>query len=190
VEDVTLSVAPSLGIVLLRPAAQSKVPASLLLIGDPEPAGADYPKLAYASRDLALFSSRMDGFFFPGSSTCRTMERLDRRVRQRRDATRAPNQARNGWRPQGRLRGQPASPSKYRQNFVQTMGSTSVFVADPGCCTQHGYHLLRSRMCRYDCQVHERPTRCQRTARRGDGNASEAQKKRNSSATLAKGCSL
>jgi len=53
VEDVTLSVAPSLGIVLLRPAAQSKVPASLLLIGDPEPAGADYPKLAYASREVA-----------------------------------------------------------------------------------------------------------------------------------------
>jgi hypothetical protein len=77
-------------------------------------------------RDLALFSSRMDGFFFPGSGTCRTMERLDRRVGQRRDATRAPNQARNGWRPHGRLRGQPASPSKDRQNFVQTMGSTSV----------------------------------------------------------------
>jgi hypothetical protein len=63
-------------------------------------------------RDLALFSSRMDGFFFSGSSTCRTMERLDRRVGQRRDATRAPNQARNGWRPHGRLPGQPASPDK------------------------------------------------------------------------------
>jgi CHAT domain-containing protein len=53
VEDVTLSVAPSLGFGLLRPSVQSKVPASLLLIGDPEPAGPDYPKLAYASRELA-----------------------------------------------------------------------------------------------------------------------------------------
>ena len=35
--------------------------------------------------------------------TCRTMERLDRRIGQRRDATRAPIQARNGWRPSGRL---------------------------------------------------------------------------------------
>src|ERR1700680_444927 len=76
-------------------------------------------------RDLALFSSRMDGFFFPGSSTCHTMERLDRRVGQRRDATRAPSQARNGWRPHRRPRGAPASPSQDRQNFVQTMGSTS-----------------------------------------------------------------
>jgi hypothetical protein len=31
------------------------------------------------------------------------MERLDRRIGQRRDATRAPIQARNGWRPSGRL---------------------------------------------------------------------------------------
>src|ERR1039457_7221470 len=29
----------------------------------------------------------------------RTMEELDRRIGQRRDATRAPNQARSGWRP-------------------------------------------------------------------------------------------
>src|SRR5579864_8571520 len=77
-------------------------------------------------RDLALFSSRMDGFFFSGLRSCLTMERLDRRIGQRRDATRAPNQARNGWRPHGRLRVQPASPSKDRQNFVQTMGSTTM----------------------------------------------------------------
>ena len=31
------------------------------------------------------------------------MEGLDRRIGQRRDATRAPNQARSGWRPSGRL---------------------------------------------------------------------------------------
>ncbi len=52
-------------------------------------------------RALALFSSRMDGFYFSGLRSCLTMERLDRRVGQRRDATRAPNQARNGRRPHG-----------------------------------------------------------------------------------------
>src|SRR5882724_10617998 len=54
-------------------------------------------------RDLALFFSRMDGFCFSDLRSCRTLERLDRRIGQRRDATRAPIQARNGWRPSGRL---------------------------------------------------------------------------------------
>ena len=54
-------------------------------------------------RDLALFFSRMDGFCFSCLRSCRTLERLDRKTGQRRDATRAPNQARNGWRPPGRL---------------------------------------------------------------------------------------
>ena len=54
-------------------------------------------------RDLALFFSRMDGFCFSGLRSCRTLERLDRKTGQRRDATRAPIQARNGWRPSGRL---------------------------------------------------------------------------------------
>jgi hypothetical protein len=44
---------------------------------------------------------------------------------QRRDATRAPTQARNGWRPHGRHLGQPAAPSKDCRFFVQPMGSTS-----------------------------------------------------------------
>src|ERR1700691_1369307 len=76
-------------------------------------------------RDLSLFSSRMDTFLFTGTESCRTIEMLDRRIGQRRDATRAPIQARNGRRPQGRLLDQPAAPSKDSQNFVQTMGSTS-----------------------------------------------------------------
>ena len=80
-------------------------------------------------RDLALFFTRMDGFLFSDSGTCSTMEGLDRRIGQRRDATRAPNQVRNGWRPHGRLLGQPASPSKDTSNFVQTMGSTSGFIS-------------------------------------------------------------
>src|ERR1700683_3830981 len=74
-------------------------------------------------RDLALSFSRMDVFLFTGNSTCRTIERLDRRIGQRRDATRAPIQARNGWRPHGRRLGQPVPPSKDCRIFVQTMGS-------------------------------------------------------------------
>jgi hypothetical protein len=75
--------------------------------------------------DLPLFSSRVDVFGFTGSGTCRTLETLDRRIGQRRDATRAPIQARSGWRPSGRLPYQPAPPSKDDRFFVQTMGSTS-----------------------------------------------------------------
>jgi hypothetical protein len=54
-------------------------------------------------RDLALFFSRMDILGFSDLRSSRIMERLDRRTGQRRDATRAPIQARNGWRPSGRL---------------------------------------------------------------------------------------
>src|SRR5437763_70710 len=47
--------------------------------------------------------------------------------RAMQDATRAPRQARNkGWRPHGRLRSQPATPSKDCRFFVQKMGSTSI----------------------------------------------------------------
>jgi hypothetical protein len=73
-------------------------------------------------RDLPLLFSRMDAFPFTGNCTRHTMVMLDRRIGQRRDATRAPIQARNGWRPHGRLLGQPAAPSKDCLNFVQTMG--------------------------------------------------------------------
>jgi len=75
--------------------------------------------------DLSLSFSRMDVFLFTANGTCRTIEMLDRNIGQRRDATRAPIQARNGWRPYGRRLGQPATPSKDGRNFVQTMGSTS-----------------------------------------------------------------
>src|ERR1700682_4794292 len=75
--------------------------------------------------DLALLFSRMDAFLFTENTTCRTIEMLARRIRQRRDATRAPMQARNGWRPHGRLLCQPATPSKDCRFFVQPMGSPS-----------------------------------------------------------------
>src|ERR1700735_4196500 len=57
--------------------------------------------------DLSLSFSRMDVFCFTANGTCRTIEGLDRKIGQRRDATRAPIQARNGWRPHGRRLGQP-----------------------------------------------------------------------------------
>src|ERR1700678_2279641 len=75
--------------------------------------------------DLSHSFSRMDVFCFTAHGTCRTIERLDRRVGQGGDPPRAPIQVRNGWRPHGRSLGQPATPSKDARNFVQTMGSTS-----------------------------------------------------------------
>src|SRR5581483_1626452 len=61
----------------------------------------------HAPQDLSLFSSRVDRFPPLVTSDCRTMDGLDRRIGQRRDATRAPNQARSGWRPSGRLLDSP-----------------------------------------------------------------------------------
>src|SRR5215469_2255190 len=40
--------------------------------------------------DLTLFASRVDAFRFTDDGDCRTIEMLDRRIGQRRDATRAP----------------------------------------------------------------------------------------------------
>jgi hypothetical protein len=77
-------------------------------------------------RDLPLLFSRMDAFRFTRNGDCRTIDLLARRIGLRRDATRAPMQVRNGWRPSGRRSDQPAAPSKNGRNFVQPMGSTSV----------------------------------------------------------------
>src|SRR5579863_3242075 len=80
-------------------------------------------------RDLSLLSSRMDAFCFTRNGTCRTIDLLARRIGQRRDATRAPMQVRNGWRPSGRRLAQPAALSKNGRFFVQPMGSTSKYLA-------------------------------------------------------------
>src|SRR5215831_3741806 len=61
----------------------------------------------HAPQDLSLFFSRVDGFASLVIRDCPTMEGLDRRIGQRRDATRAPIQARSGWRPSGRLLDSP-----------------------------------------------------------------------------------
>ena len=95
--------------------AQSKKEEIAVLMGAPPP----------CPRDLSQVSSRMDTFLFTRNGACRTIETLARRIGQRRDATRAPTQVRNGWRPYGRLLSQPAGPSKDCRFFVQTMGSTS-----------------------------------------------------------------
>jgi len=59
-EDVTLSVAPSLGLALNFRAAGKPRPASLLAIGDPESAGEEFPRLPNARKEVdtiaALFS--------------------------------------------------------------------------------------------------------------------------------------
>src|ERR1051325_4222976 len=54
-------------------------------------------------RDLALFRPEWMILFFADWRSYLTIERLDRRIGQRRDATRGPTQARSGWRPSGRL---------------------------------------------------------------------------------------
>src|ERR1700688_2590099 len=95
--------------------AQGKKEEVTFIMGAPPP----------SPRDLALLFSRMDAFRFTRNGTCRTIESLARRIGLSRDGTRAPMQVRNGWRPSGRLRGQPAAPSKNGRNFVQLMGSTS-----------------------------------------------------------------
>ena len=60
IEDVTLSVAPSLGLVLSSRADTKPRPASLLAIGDPESPGQEFPRLPNARKEVdsiaALFS--------------------------------------------------------------------------------------------------------------------------------------
>jgi len=59
IRDVTVSVAPSLGL-LLNPRLADKPKTSLLAMGDPDPAGPEYPRLPYARKEMeaiaALFS--------------------------------------------------------------------------------------------------------------------------------------
>src|SRR5215204_580696 len=63
-------------------------------------------------------------FLLAGTSLWLTIGMLDRKTGQRRDATRAPIQARNGWRLYAASVYSPA-PNKDRRNTVQRMGSTS-----------------------------------------------------------------
>src|SRR5262249_53375052 len=53
IDRVTLAVAPSLG-VLLQPRHAASGDRSLLLIGDPEPAVEEYPRLVYAAKEISM----------------------------------------------------------------------------------------------------------------------------------------
>lgn len=60
IDRVTLSVAPSLGLLASGVREQSSAP-SLLLIGNPEPAVEEYPRLPYAAQEIALISKNVPG---------------------------------------------------------------------------------------------------------------------------------
>ena len=81
--------------------------------------------LPSSSRDLPLLLPEWMLFALLQMAACRTLEMLARGTGLRGDATRAPMQVRNGWRPHRRHLTQPASLSKDDRFFVQTMGSTS-----------------------------------------------------------------
>jgi len=82
--------------------------------------------LPSSTRDLTLLLPEWMLFALLQVAHCRTLEMLARGTGLRGDATRAPMQVRNGWRLDRHLLTQPASPSKDRRFFVQTMGSTSL----------------------------------------------------------------
>ena len=52
VQDVTLSVTPSLNLLLERSEVKPNSTPSLMVIGDPEPVSSDYPKLPYAGEEI------------------------------------------------------------------------------------------------------------------------------------------
>jgi hypothetical protein len=83
--------------------------------------------------DLSLSLSRTDVFFFTAYGTCRTIEMLHREVGQRRDATRAPIQARNGGRPPGRPLGQVATSSKDCRIFRPNDGVPDFGLSEAEC---------------------------------------------------------
>src|ERR1039457_712071 len=61
-------------------------------------------------------------FCLPVLPSCFIIGKLDRRIGQRRDATRAPTQARNGWRPSGRLLVTPPHHLSDGQNLSNLWG--------------------------------------------------------------------
>ncbi len=59
IERVTVEVAPSLGI-LTEARRTQPAQASILLIGDPEPAVEEYPRLPYAAQEMSLIEQKFD----------------------------------------------------------------------------------------------------------------------------------
>src|ERR1022692_2528513 len=73
-------------------------------------------------QDLSLFLPEWMFFCLPVLPSCFIIGKLDRRIGQRRDATRAPTQARNGWRPSGRLLVTPPHHLSDGQNLSNLWG--------------------------------------------------------------------
>jgi CHAT domain-containing protein len=63
-EDVQVAVAPSLGVLGEQPAPANARGKSILILGDPVPPGSDFPKLDYASDEIARIRTR-----FPAEQT-------------------------------------------------------------------------------------------------------------------------
>lgn len=61
IDRVTVSVAPSLDLVAAAPASAKKPAPSILLIGNPEPAVEEYPRLPNAGREMALIEKTVEG---------------------------------------------------------------------------------------------------------------------------------
>ena len=64
IEDLTLAVAPSFEICLRQIPRGAVLPRSLLIMGNPESSGAEFPKLPYAAEEITSLSRR-----FPGPAT-------------------------------------------------------------------------------------------------------------------------
>src|SRR5208283_1277801 len=99
-----------------------------------------------APQDLSLFLPEWMIFPLPVLRTCLIIGELDRRIGQRRDATRAPIQARNGWRPSGRLLVTPPHHLSDGQNLSNLWGPPQL--SDPSHLAKYPEmeeHFNRSR---------------------------------------------
>ena len=79
-------------------------------------------------QDLSLFLPEWMFFCLPVLPSCFIIGKLDRRIGQRRDATRAPTQARNGWRPSGRLLVTPPHHLSDGQNLSNLWGPPHMYL--------------------------------------------------------------
>jgi CHAT domain-containing protein len=86
IEDVTISIAPSISVLASAPHAASGAGASraILVIGDPLPSGPEFPRLAHASREIARISDQ----FAPDARTVYSGAQADRRAYLGADAAR------------------------------------------------------------------------------------------------------
>jgi CHAT domain-containing protein/tetratricopeptide (TPR) repeat protein len=64
IEDVAVAIAPSFGVCVRQAQARGGEPRAVLVIGDPDPAVPEFPKLTYAAAEVANVRRR-----FPGSET-------------------------------------------------------------------------------------------------------------------------